>query len=173
MLKYQLSFSYPRHWTQESLCIGEFAIMEHQSIVFSQVFLPPNHSFILAEFNLAEVNRNHQRSRRSFPIWLTSKHSSSGGYHNSRELFEFRHIMRSGSSSRNLNLVVVAFEKSRLVEIESLHGVVCSYAWRECGLQAPPDFALFLPGLDFFRLNTGKSKEKWCVQVRPHGVSSE
>src|ERR1700686_4482775 len=81
--------------------------------------------------------------------------------------------MRSGSSSQNINVVVVTFEKTFLVKVKDLLGAVSCNAGRERHSKAAPGFTVFLPGLHFFSLNTGKSKEKRHIQIGPYRVSSE
>ena len=45
---------------------------------------------VLAGFDLAEINRNHHRSRHCFPIRLTFKNSGADRHYDSGKLFEFR-----------------------------------------------------------------------------------
>lgn len=60
-----------------------------------------------------------------------------------------------------------------VVEIESLHGAVCSNAWRECDRKATPSLSIFLPRSDLFRLDSSHRKDEGRVQIRPHRVFAE
>src|SRR5258708_37901185 len=82
-------------------------------------------------------------------------------------------MMRSGSSSGNVDVVVVPLEKALFVKIEGLLGGVSGDTCRERHLKTAPGFAVLLPRLNFFGFDTGKGKEKWRIQIGPHRVSSE
>jgi hypothetical protein len=96
-----------------------------------------------------------------------------GRHDNSRDFFKRRHIVGSWSFSSNINVVVVAFEKTSLIKVEGLLSRVSGDICRKRDFQAAPGFPVFLPRLDFFGLNTssryprsrwprfGRSSRKW------------
>ena len=76
-------------------------------------------------------------------------------------------------SSGHVDLIVMSLEQALPIEVERLLGRVCRNALRERDLQAAPGLTVFLPRLEFLRLDTRQREEKRRIHVGPHGIAGE
>jgi hypothetical protein len=77
-------------------------------------------------------------------------------------------------NSLRSDVVVVPLQQSLPIEIQCLLGTVGRDIRGKADFQTTPRFACFLPGLEFFRFNTGSGKEKRRIHISCkllHGVS--
>src|SRR5882672_312544 len=81
--------------------------------------------------------------------------------------------MRSRRSSRHVDVIVVPLEQALPIEVERLFGRVRRNALRERDLQAAPGLTVFLPRLEFLRLDTRQGEEERRIQIGPHGIAGE
>src|SRR5688572_6260109 len=82
--------------------------------------------------------------------------------------------MRSGRSSRHVDLVVVPLEQALLIEVERLLGRMRRDVFRKGDFQAAPRLTVFLPRrCEFFRRHARQCKEKRRIHVGPHGIAGE
>jgi len=90
-----------------------------------------------------------------------------------RELLEIGNVVCGPYTAADLDVVVVPFQQSFLIEVQRLLCTVGRYICWEADLQTTPRFARFLPRLDLFGFNAGSGKEKRSIHVGPHRGSSE
>src|SRR5712672_2516062 len=99
----------------------------------------------LAEFDVADVDRHHERRGRRTPVRLTWKYPVLRRDANSRDVRGGRHIVRRRRSTRDVDVVVVPLEKALAIEVERLLGGVRRDAFRERDFKAAPRLTVFLP----------------------------
>src|ERR1700686_4892639 len=90
-----------------------------------------------------------------------------------RELLEIGSVVCGSYSAADLDVVVVPFQQSFLIEVQRLFCTVGRDIRGKADFQTTPRLARFFPGLDFFGFNAGSGKEKRSIHVGPHRGSSE
>src|ERR1700733_3631515 len=107
------------------------------------------------QLDVRQVNRYNHRLSSHAGISLAGEYASHGGKPDPRHIYIGVDIVRPRRASSDLEIVVVALDDSRLVEIQGLIGTVGRNAIGIADVQAPPAFAIFRPGRQFLGNHAG------------------
>src|SRR5260221_2011497 len=125
------------------------------------------------EADVGDIDRHDDGKWNCGAVRFPAKSPPLGGDLDSGKILVLGQVMRGRCAAGNRRAVIHSANLAVAIDVENLLRAVRRDVVRKHDPEPPAFFAVVMPRLDFFRLESGQGKDERLIEVIPHRITAE